>query len=756
MNEKHSEQIIDSFLQEMLTGQSPPDLSAQIVEAWEREQHLVRATPVAAPHSVTVHQVAAAQGPLWSSTRSPSKPARRRSRSAASFERNAIAAALAAVAGGLLVVLGSYWLTSASEDSLPVANQSDALPAALAANQAEDKTSQPVLASQVAPADSNSELTRALPSTSGDSNPGAAPTREVLKIDDLPFALDASSSGTRAEASAGPLPELATQSQAPRLSDAEIIRGIDQRLSQLWRDLNLVPAGQLPPQQRVVRVAQLLTNQAKAEQTLAALEASGGRSELSELVAQLTQTNEFAETWGKHFTRVWFGQSSLSGDDRRVQAAQRHVSKFISSQQPFNQIAIELLGGPVGEGGSVATDGAAASLSETLVSALAGNGNHRLVTRIGNDLLDTNLTCVRCHDSNLVAPGSAGISPVATQEVYWSLVALLQGIEVNIGEDKVRRGVDRQVQLLASGKPLVAYYDLLDGRLQAAQPLLPDGTRWNQPRSAQSELAAQPRDALAQWLSQSNGLDRSTVNHVWRALFGSPLVSSIAWSGDDPVEQLSLRARRELQLFLADQYRQHNHDLSRLISWIVQSDAIARRPLELSQAQWLAADEAQLRQLQLGQLNFAVGRPPAIAPGSNSLEDSLVTVLKWKSELQPSAANASDVTLAQPLPSVNPTEGSRRAAAAGLQRSQLKSVSYALFGEQPSPADEYLVKRLLASPRLSWEQCVEHVALLNPLNVLNGRIKHLADELLQQHSGNARAALLDLLWAVRNSDRNST
>lgn len=756
MNEKYSEQIIDSFLQEMLTGQSPPDLSDKIVEAWEREQNLVSATPLAAPNGVPIHAVSTVQEAVWSSTRPLTKPACRRSRQSSSFGRNAIAAALAVAACGLLGVLGSYWRKTASDHTLRLANQSEAQTAPLAAAPAGNKTSPPAVPASNSAVDSNSELAHALPSNSNAPRPAVAPSSEVLKIDDLPFALDTSPSRTRAATGTNASPELATPTQSSRLSDAEIVRGIDQRLAQLWRDLNLVPAGRLPPQQRTLRVAQLLTNQVKAEQSLAALEASGGRSELPELVAQLTQTTEFAKTWGKHFTRVWFGRSSLSSDDRRVQAAERRVTEFISSQQPFNQIALELLGGPVGSASSAATDGASASLSDTLVSGLAGNGNHRLVTRIGHDLLDTNLTCVRCHDSNLVAPGSAGVSQVATQEVYWSLVALLQGVEVNIGDDKIRRAVDRQLQLLGSGKPLVAYYDLLDGRLRAAQPLLPDGTRWNQPLSPQTERATQPRDALAQWLSQSKGLDRSTVNQVWRALFGSPLVSSIAWSGDDPVEQLSLRARRELQLFLADQYRQHNHQLPRLIGWIVQSDAFARRPLELSQAQWLAADETQRRQLQLGQLNFAVGRPSATTPGGNSLENSLATVLQWKSELQPSAANPSDTTLAQPLPSVTSTEGSRRAAAASLQRSPLKSVSYALFGEQPTPADEYLVKRLLASPRLSWEQCVEHVALLNPLNVLNGRIKHLADELLQQHSGDARAALMDLLWAVRNSDHNST
>jgi hypothetical protein len=53
---------------------------------------------------------------------------------------------------------------------------------------------------------------------------------------------------------------------------------------------------------------------------------------------------------------------------------------------------------------------------------------------------------------------------------------------------------------------------------------------------------------------------------------------------------------------------------------------------------------------------------------------------------------------------------------------------------------------------LSWEQRVDHIVALSIHQAPTGRVKQLAKQLLQRHNGDAQAAMLDLLWAVRSSN----
>jgi hypothetical protein len=746
MSEEFSEKIIDSFLEEMLTEQTPPDLSARISAAWLREQQLVLATPVVAPPSLQATATPGVLAPSRKPVRRLSKlRSPRRPRPSVNFQRNVVAVLLATGACGMLAVLGTLWIQQQSKPPLAKTQQSELR---VEEGTIDNGSAGPLWASNTRPGSpTQSPITPQAVSGSEsiESTGGATP----LEIDNLPFALDKKPS-TTATADVGntnAILNLPSTTLPPPLNDVEIVRSIDQRMAQLWRALNVVPTAELPLNARLARVAQRLTNQPVLSDARAKLD-------MPKLVKELTGTPHFSQFWGEKLVAAWVGRSPLSVDDPRLKLSQHHMAEFISSGRPFNQIAIELLGGPIEARSTAPADNQGdTSLSATFVSALAGNGNHRLAARIGSSLLDANITCVRCHDNQSaeVASGTDVQTQVARQDVYWSLIAVLQGIDVQSGTGQPRVAVDRQSQMLAAGKPLVAYYDLLDGRLQAAQPLLPNGQPWNQ-HVPRAEPNAGPRAALAHWISQSSALDNALVNQVWRIVFGRPLVPHVTWSGSDPLEPMAQRSRRELQLFLAAQFRTHGHDLPRLVGWLVQSNAFSRENIQLNHAQWLDATDEELRRWQLADLNFAAGPLPPPTPEASSLEQSLAAVIQWKGDSLPSADSPRDTALAQPVPSLPRSENSRRRQAEKQTRAAFPGVSYALYGELPRAADTAFVSQLLASERLSWAQCVEHIVLLNASNAVSGRVRHLADELLRLRHGDARAALLDLLWAVRNSD----
>lgn len=774
MSEKYSDQIIDSFLRELVTQQSPPDLSARISAAWERERQqkaqlegpgapLIRAQPIApAKPLVPAKPIRPANlirpaNPIRPNPQQPGASGRSaaslgptspssehgattgkicrlpRKRSGNPFGRNVVAALLAVSACGMLAFLGSRIIIK-QQNGDPLTAQGDLSSVADNSN-ATDQPTVPAVAS-----------TRAAANGSAGPQPRSVDKVQPLELDNLPFALDASASAVADDNSPQVARGLAAAEPQPKLSETEIVRQIDLSLSQLWNDLQISPAPLLSDQQRAEQVVQLLTGQA--------FDSSDADRTLSDLVRDSIASPEFAQHWSSKLSRAWFSSSSLPLDDPRVIATEQRIAMLIGSGQPFNRLAVELLGEAMAspeKSGESTTEPLAAT--STLVSALAGNGNHRLVARIGTNFLDTNLTCVRCHEANgasSIQPAERQASAIARQEVYWSLVALLQGVDVQGGGGRPRVAVDRQPQQLAAGKPLVAYYDLLDGRLQAAEPRLPSGISWEQIAPTDT-VSSSPRKALAQWLSQSSAMDEATVNLVWKIVMGQPLVSQIAWQTVDEREQLATHARRDLQLFLASQYRSHGHDLKQLVSWVVSSHSVGRQAQEISRSQWLDASDAELLQLRLAHWNFAAGPLHSQTSESISLENSLAAVIKWQG--QPlGTTSRGETTLAQPAPSLPPTANKRRKVADNQERSTAPPMSYALHDEQPPSADVTFISRLLASRRLSWQQCVEHVVLVNPHNALSGRIKHLADELLRQHSGDAQAALLDLLWAVKNAD----
>lgn len=566
---------------------------------------------------------------------------------------------------------------------------------------------------------------------------------------------------------------------ASALDSHQIVAEIDQHLARVWQELSVAPSPKMNESQRVQKVSLVLTG----------LPPSAIAGDLDALISEATASLPFARQWADQFVGVWLAGSNLPADEARVQTLRKHFAQYIYEGRPWNATALELLGGPLlaaplasGEPAAEALPGGGLEdtaqstanpadhpmrtglnpIASAFVSALAGDGNHRLVSHIGTNFLDVDLSCARCHDvntSSLAARWSeaarAAEPAAGHQAMYWSLTAMLQGIDTFAAESGQRVVVDRQAELLAAGKQLTAYYDLIDGRLQAAEPRLPNGQPWETMVGANV-----PRQALAEWLSQSPAMDEATVNQVWCMIFGQPLVSRTPVSLNklnshevfDAGLQSAERQQRELLELLSTQFRAHGHDLKQLVAWVVRSDAFRRQLTHPTRAQWLAASQDELRQWHLTRASFASGAAPADAANNLSLETSLTLILQWREH----SSTGAETTLAQPAPNfaASPNldsvpQAHNPALAGPKDSSPVDELQDGLRLTPHSAAELAFVDRLLATERLSWEDCVEHIVCLTPELQPDNRVQLLADELLRQHKGDARAALLDLLWAVK-------
>ena len=844
-HERNSEQVFDYFLHELISGQSPPDLSRRITAAWSREQaqhtdpttrsrsasgsstvasstgpaaksvaaqsitaQSITARPVRAPSAIApatdsalanvtdqpftaarpvvarpIHSGFNAQGADTQGSTADDSVQSAAVSHGIPLRRQIVAALLATGACGLLTLLSWQLIDpdrGLTQRVLELARSELrnmwSPPLASPAQPAADSAS-PSLASG-SPASSNSaERATNSPAVAASSPQTPASTKESI----AQFPLDrhpGASRSPRADALQVGTGDSPTEVVASVLDSHQIVAQIDQRLAHVWQELSVTPSPKMSELQRAQKVSLVLTG----------LPPSGIAGDLDALISEATASLPFARQWADQFVGVWLAGSNLPADDARVQTLKKHFAEYIYEGRPWNATALELLGGPLSvsppaggglenglENGLVNTAQSLAKSAEpptpgaglnpiasAFVSALAGDGNHRLVSHIGTNFLDVDLACARCHDvnsSSLAARWSdtaLDAEPAAgRQAMYWSLTAMLQGVDAIAAEGGQRIVVDRQSELLAAGKQLTAYYDLIDGRLQAAEPRLPNGQPWEMMVGADV-----PRQALAEWLSQSPAMDEATVNQVWCMIFGQPLVSRTPVSLNKPTAdevlatglQSAESQQRELLELLSTQFRAHGHDLKQLVAWVVRSDAFRRQLTRPTHAQWLAASQDELRQWQITRASFASGAKPADAANNRSLETSLTLILQWRER----SSTGAETALAQPVPNFAaiPTletvlQAPASTAAGSMDSSPADESKDRLRLTPPSAAELAFVDRLLTSQRLSWEDCVEHIVCLTPELLPDNRIQVLADELLRQHKGDARAALLDLLWAVK-------
>lgn len=744
-HESATEQVFDYFLKEMVSGQSPPDLSSRIATAWVREQaglatpaersiasqrssarlahpQLVRARPVHAQQPVQVMPVPNDQ----TTTGEPIVATRPQPRHGTSLRRNVIATLLALCACGLLALL-SWRLVEQDRQLAQRLFELFPSPSHKAAAHPRTESSEPMLAASGQPTDASE--------SASPNSAGVAQASETIDGQAQSFPLDSGLANNRL------IPVVSAESTAntgdpPRLDNQQIVAQIDKHLANLWQGLSITPSKRLNHAERAQRISLVLTGQPAIDPD----------SDLEQLISEATDSLPFARKWADQFVALWLANSRLPKGDVRLHALKKHFASNIYDGRPWSAAPGELLGGTIA-GGSSGQDAA----TSTFFSALAGDGNHRMVAAIGSSFLDVNLSCVRCHDASSTSPAIEQPASVRwpaqmteRQSAYWSLAAMLQGIDARTDEEGTRVAVDRQAELLAAGKPLTTYYDLLDGRLQVAEPGLPDGQAWQ----SMSAASGVPRQALAEWLSLSPAADAATVNQVWKMVFGQALVSHAPWHADSSREAQVQAQRGELQRLLAQQYRAHGHDLKQLVGWIVLSDALGRQTTQPTRAQWLAASAGQLQQWQLAQENFATGAKPISSTVDSSLEKTLLAVLKWRE--QPENGSV-ETTLAQPALSPSSSAKPPRPSAGDVDQTEtIHELAERHQLDFPAASDIALVEHLLASERLSWKNCVEHVAGLAPYRLRDTRFQALADELLRHHNGDARATLLDLLWAVRH------
>ncbi len=742
MNEQFSDQVFDSLLREAITECHPPDLTERIMASWRASRN---ARPRGAVSGASDSDLRDAPDLPGVSTDPVPRSAERglavgprpeevggAARQGGRVDQDASARVVLASASSRMQGPGFWMVVAAASIAVAIATpllvdrfeNSLGDPAARlpAADDSDGSSPSPALSTSTRDRERSVAETGVgggkAPSGIREPVPGSRDLPELFPVDRPPIVENAvvSSMAEGGGAEAEPLP------------DEEVLAEANRLLHQMWADVGVSPSAQAAPAEFLQRAHRVLLGSEAPSRLVSRVSAAGPEDHGTALVRYLLQQDAFVEAWADRWTEELLHRSSIAPESDSGQALRQYLADSLRREIPWGDVVEELLAADLTE------DAESIPPQQLVLRALVGGGNHRLIRRIGSHFLGTNLACVRCHDYRSDIDRAQEVA-FDRQSAYWSLAALLAGVEARRdAESGRRRIVDRQPEMVVHNAVPPLFFDRLDGRLQAAEPRLPDGRLWNEIAGAET-----PRQALARWIAQSDALDRAVVNQTWRLVIGRYLVPPVA-----EVDPIALSYRQALQSLLARQFRTHGRSVVRLVGWIARTDAFNRSPGGIGPSAGLLATDEQLLEWKVREAVFAAA--PTLGHGSagRSLEQSLASVVQWLSR---PADRPRDVLLAQPSPQPAKPGAKANPSTASLQ---LPPLGFVIHREVPTPAEQAFVRRLLAANRLSWEQRVEHIVELSDSDVATGRVQELAKQLLQYRDGDMEQALYDVLWAVNN------
>lgn len=704
MNDPWSDQILDSFLDEIISGETPPDLSNRIMSRLAQRQaentHSDIPLPevpddadqdrswwqqvVHIPPVESTHPVRSSSQPSALVSNSNSSLKRYDGGSGSGKKSRQTAALWIGMAACVLAIVALF--AAFPELYRPSPN---------IAKQEPQTPTRPEASTQKVASSGNAALPKE-PSAPAVPKENSLPSPERLDINGLPFAV--------VEPDA--MPTLPLENAVPEtdaaLTDTEIIAEINTAFTSLWDQYKVKPVSSIDDKEWLQRTASVLLNTTPSSSQVDLFKQTEDPNKRNYLLQQATSSERFSRYFAKQIA------AALVPEEKEETAQWREdfevwLTQNIAQRTPYNEVVFKLL----------TANAVSAKKGEPNVggpenywlTALQDPHGHKVAQRVSTLWLNQSLQCSQCHDQ--------GSSPETSQASYWSMLAAL-----NLGE-----------------KPEY-FFERKDGTLSAAVAALPNG------ESIDSLPPEQRRDAFAKWLSTSPMLAEGAVNMTWKLVFGAPLVS-IEAAVEDPTHA----ARQKLLKTLAQQFRVHRYDLSRLVLWVSASQPFATPSRVITQRDWLLASETELRDIRNSENLFANYRRLEVSETRNNIETSGRDVLQnlVRFEREEAGNSLRRTVLAQPmptqsLPNQNPATLSDEPLPAWQQNLRLHaSADSDSFHQQ-------LVSRLLKS-KLTWPQLVQHALGRNP----SSQELRWADELLQYHGGDKHVTLLKLHWTTHQT-----
>ena len=685
--------MLDACLDEILGGQTPPDLTPRIMQAWSMlPPSLPTESPVAPPVQNPVKIKAAHKVSTSSSSAIP-----RASRFVASM---VVAASVVAIGLGIGFAL--------RPDKPPTTNTDDVARYPLTSSSNDPDPPQPRVVSN-----QNDMVDRAASSPLLDDAPEVVTPKFVTES---PFATGPEKRSF--EFAINSPPPVAAQ------GDAQVVSAIDAAIRAAWQENDISPAPRAGDDAFANRLFQQVLGRSPTKVELRSFVASRSKDKRARLVDELLTREENVVEFARHWSGLWadvlVGRVGTVAENRTSrEGLQQFLRRAFQQAKPLDQIVTELLTATgSGEIGSPQYNGAA-----NFLLAHYDRKATRATSQVARAFLGKRIQCAQCHDH----PSDSSLA----QKRFWELNAFLRQLSVE------RRGTD---VANADTSPVLANHDFHGdggfddadaevmyettlGQVKVAYPALPGVNEV--PRSGiVSEFDR--RAGLARYVSGSQDFRRAVVNRVWSNIFGYGFTSPV-----DDLGPHNPPSHPALLNDLADQFAAHGHDLRSLIRWMVLSE-----PFQLGNGQ--RGDVADVTGPGRGHW-FNRAYPTVVA--EPIAHESLLAMAKAASN----GKNKLGIgTTANVKPSF-PTPGRNTPDNATSPR----TIASQTVGQTGNFAPVMIEQILDAS--MSVEQKLEHLFLVTVQRSPTNRERALVKEITGDIASADRAALLRIWWALDRS-----
>lgn len=339
-------------------------------------------------------------------------------------------------------------------------------------------------------------------------------------------------------------------------SNALMVAEVNSQLQSIWQLAQVTPAPQVADDVWFDRAVQTLLGRSPHGQESREFRAGQAGRDSEQLRAEWTERllgpqyrAEFAAHWGTLWSEWLLDARAL--DESRVRVyrtgLRQYLQNVIERDSPLDDIVMSLL---TAQGSNESKEPDYNPASNYLL-ALVSENEASATSQICRVLLGRRMECAQCHDD----PTSD-----LKQENFWQLAAALAPLEHEV----LRAGRGRLQEAHASQLPQVRFQQP-DGNWKSVNPALPDG------RPLELAPGESPREHLAERLVASNQMARAAVNRMWRQVLRYGFTLPVDDMGrHNPV------AHPELVDLLSSQFAAHDYDMKSLLRWIVLSDAFDR------------------------------------------------------------------------------------------------------------------------------------------------------------------------------------
>lgn len=511
------EPILDAMLDELLGGDTPPDLREPILRAHEASQVAKREpSRDAIPNIVT---------------RDPHRRQQRarpvRSRSWAGWTTVAI------VVVGASLFLG--WFVNQRQDFI-------------ARNQPPAQPSTPVTDNVTAPVpDSESE---------GPSKPEAngPPLPPLQGIDEVPV-LEPSDPDHQVNPAFRR--ELALE---PVWNDDRVVEFADRQLVASWRAADVDPVDEISDAEWYIRAHRFLLGQ---NPTRAAVQAFVRKDrDRGETVTELLERPEFAAQWASRLSDMLVGHIAPNQASLRRTQFEQYLRQAVADDKPYDALVFELITA-VGSNDPERDDfNPAVNFLLAHQGIPASRGPQRQHQKIDATnivcqiFLGKQMQCAQCHDHH---------DGHSSQEQYWQMASFF----AQMREAPLANSASRLVNLDFAGRrgglgDAELMYRRHDGNNDAAYPVFLDGRSPGSTSGMPSQLNR--REALAKLIVSSDAFAKSAMNRFWGQVFGQGFTYPVDDMGDhNPASHPELLAR------LSNEFRNSGFSMRSAVRWMLLS-----------------------------------------------------------------------------------------------------------------------------------------------------------------------------------------